>query len=88
MNNIRAQLLACILYGLCACQSSPAPEQPTKTNAPLKQVCPEPRPQICTMIYDPVCATRADGSRTLEASNCSACGDQDVVSYQQGPCTD
>jgi len=58
------------------------------SNSPLVDMtrCTEPRPQICTMQYDPVCAERADGSITTHASDCSACGKADVVGYVKGAC--
>ncbi len=60
-------------------------------------VCTEPRPQVCTMDYTPVCATRETGNRcettpcpTTEditySNGCSACSDKSVISYQPGSC--
>jgi hypothetical protein len=49
-------------------------------------VCEEPRPQICTAIYDPVCALTADNSYKTYASDCSACGDANVSGYRPGAC--
>jgi hypothetical protein len=49
-------------------------------------LCEEPRPQLCTMEYDPVCATLSDGSTTTGATGCSACSDPNVVGYKKGEC--
>ncbi len=49
-------------------------------------VCIEPRPQICTMQYMPVCATLGDGSTKTYATDCSACSDAKVVSYSADAC--
>ncbi len=59
--------------------------------------CTTPRPEVCTMQYLPVCATRntgircvttpCDSSEQLEFSNaCSACADPDVIGYAAGAC--
>jgi hypothetical protein len=59
--------------------------------------CKSPRPQLCTMDYNPVCATRDNGVRcattpcssteTATYSNrCSACADKNVFSYVLGEC--
>jgi len=59
--------------------------------------CPEPRPQMCTRDYRPVCATRDTGVRCVTTpcpsteektygNACSACADQDVISYRNGAC--
>lgn len=50
------------------------------------QACSDPRPQMCTMQYDPVCATLSDGSQKTMASDCSACGDETVKGYSKGEC--
>ena len=49
-------------------------------------LCEEPRPQICTREYDPVCATLKDGSTRTGATGCTSCSDSDVVGYKRGAC--
>ena len=84
--------------------SAPAPEAPA-SDAPASDggsksasvACSDPRPQVCTAIYDPVCATRDTGVRCITApcpseekktmsSACSACSDPKVYSYVKGEC--
>lgn len=48
--------------------------------------CEDPRPQICTMIYDPVCGITKDGTRKTHASGCSACSHAEIISYEKGEC--
>ena len=54
--------------------------------------CPEPRPQLCTMDYTPVCARRCadDSCEQAEmktyANACTACADSRVVYQQPGAC--
>ncbi len=49
-------------------------------------LCEEPRPQICTREYDPVCATLKDGSTKTSSTGCTSCSDPDVVGYTRGAC--
>lgn len=49
-------------------------------------ICTEPRPQICTREYKPVCAKLSDGSVKTYATGCTACSNPDIVSYVEGPC--
>lgn len=49
-------------------------------------LCEEPRPQICTREYDPVCATLKDGSTRTGATGCTSCSDSEVVGYKKGAC--
>jgi hypothetical protein len=50
------------------------------------QLCPQQRPEVCTMEYMPVCALLQNGRRKEYASACSACSDTDVVSYEPDAC--
>lgn len=68
---------ALILLGGCAT----APTIPAGMEA-----CGEPRPQICTAIYAPVCAVYEDGSRKTAGSACSACGDPEIIGSTPGEC--
>ena len=52
-----------------------------------RSLCEEPRPQICTMDYRPVCAANQDGEQKTYGNACSACGDSDVISHRQGECS-
>lgn len=49
-------------------------------------LCEEPRPQICTREYDPVCATLQDGSVKTYATGCTSCSDAKVEGYKKGAC--
>ncbi|MGB5275568.1 MAG: hypothetical protein WBO73_14365 [Gammaproteobacteria bacterium] len=51
--------------------------------------CTEPRPEVCTMDYNPVCATRqlSGIERWKTYSNaCTACSDVTVIGYRKGAC--
>lgn len=77
---MRAKSTLCLLPLLVsACQS--APERPADFTD-----CPASRPQICTMIYAPVCAMDKEGKLKTYPSDCSACSDKEVVAYQPGEC--
>lgn len=60
-------------------------------------ICTEPRPEICTQQYDPVCAEKDTGIRCITTpcpstdnvtygNGCSACTDPEVYSYTPGEC--
>ncbi|WOJ96868.1 hypothetical protein R0137_16720 [Congregibacter brevis] len=59
---------------------------PAEPVAPLVTSCEAPRPQVCTMIFAPVCATSTSGELSTHASGCNACADDQVVSYVDGAC--
>ena len=67
----------------------------TETDDSVK--CSQPRPKICTMDYNPVCATRDTGIRCVTtpcpstekatySNACTACADKNVFSYTSGEC--
>ena len=74
-------LVSILALSLAACDENPS------SSGGNKQVpCQEPRPEICTSIYDPVCATMSDGTQKTYASDCTACSVDEVVSYIKGAC--
>ena len=48
--------------------------------------CPEVRPEICTMDYNPVCGSLSDGSFKTYSNGCGACSDPNVRDYSPGEC--
>jgi hypothetical protein len=48
--------------------------------------CVDPRPQVCTMEYNPVCAVVSDGTSKQYSSPCNACADDAAKSYLPGAC--
>jgi len=65
---------------LSACTSNTGEDQINMTK------CKNPRPQICTMIYDPVCGVSNSGVQKTYASACTACSDENVLAYEKGEC--
>ena len=50
-------------------------------------LCEEPRPQVCTREYNPVCATLKDGGTKTGPTGCTSCSDPEVVGYKMGACS-
>lgn len=69
----------------CATAPVPVPEAASPVASPAG-ACEEPRPQVCTMIYAPVCANHTDGRVETHASACNACADDTVATYVDGAC--
>jgi len=76
-------LMAGLILLLGACTTAP-PVEPTMVA--VTQECEEPRPQVCTMDYRPVCASLTDGGIKTYANGCTACGDAAVSSWIEGAC--
>jgi hypothetical protein len=93
-----------VIFGLylavyiIACTSH-AGNESSITEVTPKQIieCTEPRPQICTREYMPVCATKDTGTRCVTtpcpatkkvtyATGCTACADPMVLGYMPGEC--
>ncbi len=49
-------------------------------------ICEDPRPQVCTMDYRPVCGTLNDGSTKTYSNGCGACADVNVTSWVENAC--
>ena len=72
-----------LFLGLTACVSV----GPDKTeNAGAANACEDPRPQVCTADYRPVCGALGDASLKTYSNGCSACGDSNVTSWVAGEC--
>ena len=90
-----------VLVGLFACVFAAGCSATALDNPPevvLDVVCQDPRPQICTMDYKPVCASRDTGVRCVTtpcpstewktySNGCTACSDALVFGYVGGECT-
>ncbi len=74
-------LVTSLLLGACASGS------PDKALAVAgATVCEDPRPQVCTMDYTPVCANLQDGSVKTYPNGCGACVDANVKSWVVDAC--
>lgn len=91
--SIRLVALGC-LTAVAACTSLPAdlfgqgPDDLEVSEVPVLQTvqCEEPRPKICTLQYEPVCAVMESGSINTYPSACNACADIAVSAWRPEPC--
>jgi hypothetical protein len=63
-----------------------ASAQPVNGGSSAEHVCTDPRPQVCTMDYRPVCGRRVSGERKTFSNGCTACSHPEVESYTEGKC--
>jgi hypothetical protein len=95
MNHLHKILLLIMALIISACSE----EHPMEIEVAAHTVteCTNPRPEMCTMDYRPVCATKdtgihcvtepCDSTETATYSNgCSACSDPAVLSYVPEEC--
>ena len=73
---------ALVFLGACAAADVPSQQQKMAMTQ-----CKDPRPQICTMDYSPVCGISQDGSKKTYSNGCGACSDPKVMEYSQGVCS-
>jgi len=92
MKSVYSTMVILMLAFLSACtHMDPVIQDPNYVE------CTEPRPQVCTREYRPVCARRDTGVRCFTTpcpatelktygNACSACGDPKVYGYVPGAC--
>lgn len=81
INRILLSIL--VVVALNACASTNADKSMLAAGA---TVCEDPRPQVCTMDYRPVCGTLGDGTSKSYANGCGACADAEVRSWIDSTC--
>lgn len=97
MMKLFCSMLCALAFTACAQTSVKSPIHGTETPQTSQVACKEPRPQICTRDYRPVCAIRDTGIRCVTtpcpstelktySNACSACGDATVMGFTQGAC--
>lgn len=83
---IMTATITALLLPLPAFSGGSAPEEEIKIDVDDLVICTEPRPQICTMDYKPVCGQLQDGSFKTYSNGCGSCSDPEVVGYRDGEC--
>ena len=78
-------VIAIWLVSALGCAASP-PSAKEGGGADELTPCEEPRPEMCTMHYDPVCGVRDDGGKKTYSNACVACSDSAVIGYTEGAC--
>jgi len=78
-SRIAALIVAAVGSG---CNSAP---HPAHLDAESSR-CSDPRPEVCTSHYDPVCGIDEDGSRRTYGNACNACADPAIVRHMPGEC--
>jgi hypothetical protein len=90
---ISSALFLCIS---CSTATISGPENKQQDVTRFTQ-CEDPRPEICTREYIPVCAIKFTGVQCLTtpcpsteektyATGCTACADNNVIEYKPGAC--
>lgn len=82
VNKVVLLVLLSALVSSCAAYS----KKTADSTAAKLIVCKDPRPQICTTEYNPVCARYNDGRKKTESTGCIACGNHEVTGYIMGVC--
>ena len=82
-----------MLVVIAGCARPTAEEAPADDESPTAgdyQLCRDPRPEVCTREYRPVCADRVgeDGraEQVTRPNACEACSDPEVRGHRPGAC--
>jgi hypothetical protein len=67
-----------------ACTSGNKPDLSMDESATTQ--CVDPRPEVCTRDYRPVCGASAKGAIKTYGNACEACSDDTVVRHSAGEC--
>jgi len=78
-NKIKLTSFITITLLLSACQSTPTKQQ-------VEVECQEPRPEICTRHFKPVCGVFSEGGSKTYSNDCTACADKSVKGFNLGQC--
>jgi len=75
-------------YPVTVCSSQAEDNVTMESQQALTQhvKCKDPRPQVCTREYRPVCATLEDCTQKTYPNGCTACSDPKVMCYSPGEC--
>ncbi len=84
MIRLSFKVLMVLMLGACASQTI-QPDDDASKAAP-RIACQDPRPQICTMDYSPVCGELAGGGSQTFSNGCGACAVSNVDGYKPGEC--
>ena len=84
-------LLVLVVFCLMGCAVNTVPQSSEETSLQKTSeaeliICTDPRPEVCTMDYRPVCAERKDDSHKTYSNGCTACSDHEVIGYREGEC--
>ena len=79
-------MLRFCFLALLAAFSGCAAQSPDSMAPSSATVCEEPRPQVCTMEYLPVCGNLSAGGMKTYSNACSACSDAAVAAWVEGEC--
>lgn len=88
LTRLRRPFLLCLFAtGLCTC--APGADEGTEggpSSEPGLRACTDPRPEMCTQQYVPVCARLSGGGSKTYSNACSACTDPSVEGSVPGRC--
>ena len=78
-------VVACLTLAMGCAKSPQAVQGDNGADAAITP-CEEPRPEVCTMIYDPVCGATISGESKTYSNACTACSDRTITGYRIGAC--
>ncbi len=84
MNILMLLLVSTVSLLVTACNQESAMQDAVSEK--IDFVCKDPRPEICTMEYVPVCGILSDKSEKTYASGCTACSSSEVTGYRKDAC--
>lgn len=101
LRSTRVGARLCVILPVAAFLSACVEQTPLATGGLPENLvqCMDPRPEMCTMEYRPVCGVRDTGVRCITTpcdstelmtfgNGCQACGDAAVIGYTEGACAE